>query len=807
MSRTKIEDLSILLSADASGIASGLRSAARQLDDFKKRVESRGNADMGGARMAAKEAAAHKRAAKEAADAWHSVGVSRSFIAGAAGGAVALAGMTAMQAGIRGVAEAFQQAKESINLAAESEQVSLAFEVMLNSAEKAKEMLGGLRSYAASTPFGLKDVNDAGRMLIGFDTAADQVIPTVRMLGDVSAGTGKELKELTYLYASMMSQDRPYTVDIKQFATAGIPIWKELAKVMGVAKSELRDMVEDGRVGNRDVKRAFASMTGPGGLYYGLTERQGQTFAGVREQMLDSIQQLKTRFGQTLIDQMGLKTAAKDFTAFVQNIDSQMPRIERAAKFTGDLAKGAAQLAFEFGKAGIAIAGMNLEGLARVSPEFASAMKEGKAFFENVQHMRLDEENVARFGLDIFKAVARPLAQVVDYVSIEGKSFLDAFEKNFLNPVKEFAELLDKLDPRKIPKAVNDAILPDSMKAIRDANQERFANRNVLREAGVRYPPADMDWMLREMTEIVKGAKDLPFFNPPRADEPLENVKFRFAHLERLIARGEFLAGPVGNTDLAPYVEALKKQRGEMLMPYSADPGRHFKELQESFKKGVVPPRRADWVDIAPPKVEKTKTQRFDEALEAFSKEVLKQAAEAKATRIAIDQQKQAAKDASNAFVGLAGGAMFAAKELASIKMPERPADVYEVPADVRQAAKDAKAQFPDIGVEFRKQYARLQAAVLLGELDIPTFERAGTDLINRTAGQLGIGGPTELPDTALRGSTEATRLINQAMNGNGQQRVEDLLRLIEEHTRKAKDTNENMDRKAQPVQPVKIGQ
>src|SRR5436190_1815690 len=92
-------------------------------------------------------------------------------------------------------------------------------------------------------------------------------------------------------------------------------------------------------------------MTLAGGRYAGLTARQSETFAGVREQLSDALQMGKIKLGKVLIDELGLKDAAKDLTKFVEGIDAS--RIGPAVHFIGDLGRGVAQVASEFAKAAV----------------------------------------------------------------------------------------------------------------------------------------------------------------------------------------------------------------------------------------------------------------------------------------------------------------------------------------------------------------------------------------------------------------------------------------------------------------------
>ena len=69
-----------------------------------------------------------------------------------------------------------------------AEQAKVAFSTMLGSAEAGKRMFADLQKFAASTPLQLTTLQDASRTLLAFGVQGEQVIPTLRMLGDAAGG-------------------------------------------------------------------------------------------------------------------------------------------------------------------------------------------------------------------------------------------------------------------------------------------------------------------------------------------------------------------------------------------------------------------------------------------------------------------------------------------------------------------------------------------------------------------------------------------------------------------------------------------
>ena len=195
----------------------------------------------------------------------------------------------------------------AIKAAADQEQLQIAFTTMLGSAEKAKSLMDDINQFSAATPFQSNEVQESAKMLLAFGVEAEDVTGTLRQLGDISAGIGAPLKDMAYLFGTSRVQGRLFSADINQFTSRGVPIIKALAETMGVADSEVKKMVEDGKVGFPELTAAMSYMTDEGGQFAGLMEAQSQSMAGLFSTLKDNIELSAAAIGKTLIEQFDLK--------------------------------------------------------------------------------------------------------------------------------------------------------------------------------------------------------------------------------------------------------------------------------------------------------------------------------------------------------------------------------------------------------------------------------------------------------------------------------------------------------------------
>jgi len=147
------------------------------------------------------------------------------------------------------------------------ENQTMSFTVMMKSADKAKGMMKDLYDFAVNSPLTFKETAGASKQLMAYGFAAEELIPTMKSLGTVAIATGHSLDDISYIYGTLRSQGRAYSRDLMQFGMRGIPIYEELAKVMGVGADQIQKMASQGKIGFKEVEKAFQNMTTNGGRF------------------------------------------------------------------------------------------------------------------------------------------------------------------------------------------------------------------------------------------------------------------------------------------------------------------------------------------------------------------------------------------------------------------------------------------------------------------------------------------------------------------------------------------------------------
>lgn len=185
-----------------------------------------------------------------------------------------------------------------VSAVSEIERIETSLSVLLKSTGLAQEALRDLQQFAARTPFELPGIADAASGLLAVGVAQEDVIDNLQVLGDIAAGTGKNLGDLTQIFAQIRSEGRLTGERLRQLFERNIPITAALAKEFGVAEGAVRDLVRKGSVGFERFEKAFRSLTESGGLFEGALIRQSQTVGGVLSTLSDNFRLLQTELGR-----------------------------------------------------------------------------------------------------------------------------------------------------------------------------------------------------------------------------------------------------------------------------------------------------------------------------------------------------------------------------------------------------------------------------------------------------------------------------------------------------------------------------
>ena len=179
----------------------------------------------------------------------------------------------------------------------ETEKQGIAFRVLLGDPEKAKNLFKQINELAVKSPFNVSELREITKRLLGYGISLEEVAEVTKMLGDVTAGTGGDLKLLAKAYGQVKTLGKVYAEELNQFAEQGVALRELLAKNRGITVAELVRGMDTGKITItfEEFKKVFNDLYKS--KFFNLMAEQADTLGGRIENLRETFELL----GQELI--------------------------------------------------------------------------------------------------------------------------------------------------------------------------------------------------------------------------------------------------------------------------------------------------------------------------------------------------------------------------------------------------------------------------------------------------------------------------------------------------------------------------
>lgn len=183
---------------------------------------------------------------------------------------------------------------------AEIETSTRAFETFIGNAEDAAEAIEKIRKASEKSPFDTKELIRANQLLITTGEDADDVRNTISALADAIALTGGSNDELSRMASNLQqikNAGKATSMDIRQFAYAGIDVYGILAETTGKNVEELKKM----DITYEELSKALQVAASEGGKYYQGQEKMADTLNGKINQLKKTFTDLLGELSESLM--------------------------------------------------------------------------------------------------------------------------------------------------------------------------------------------------------------------------------------------------------------------------------------------------------------------------------------------------------------------------------------------------------------------------------------------------------------------------------------------------------------------------
>ncbi len=203
---------------------------------------------------------------------------------------------------IQGVVDAFTY---FVQAGAAQEVAFVSFSTMLGSETKALALLKDLNKLAVDSAFGIKEVEENASMLLAMGTPQDNLISTMKMLGDITAALPNlTFKRLALNYGQVLSAGVLTGRELRDFISGGVPILKELEKMTGRSSKQIRADIASRAISADMVTQAFKNLTSAGGMFFKMTEKKAYTTGGRLQAIAESWELVARKVGLMLNEKL-----------------------------------------------------------------------------------------------------------------------------------------------------------------------------------------------------------------------------------------------------------------------------------------------------------------------------------------------------------------------------------------------------------------------------------------------------------------------------------------------------------------------
>ena len=223
---------------------------------------------------------------------------------------------------------------KALSSAAKFEKLQTQLNVLTGSADKGAESFKKLVEFSAGTPFQLDQLVEANNTLMGFGVSAEDAFKHLQSIGDIAAVSGGDLKNISVAFGQVAASGRLMGQDLLQLINNGVPIIDMLSQSMGVAKSEIKDMVSEGAVTFPVLVKAFEDSTSQGGKFAGGMQQLSGTLGGVFSTLKDNVNIAFAEIGKSIVESTDLVEVSKRLIARIQELTERFKALSPQAKKT-----------------------------------------------------------------------------------------------------------------------------------------------------------------------------------------------------------------------------------------------------------------------------------------------------------------------------------------------------------------------------------------------------------------------------------------------------------------------------------------
>ena len=181
--------------------------------------------------------------------------------------------------GVFSVQQATGFVREVVKVRGEIESLQKSFEILAGKTAGA-DLFAQIKEFAVSTPMTMQSLAKGAQTLLSFNTAAEDVMPTLRAIGDISMGNAQKFDSLVLAFSQMSSTGKLMGQDLLQMINAGFNPLSVISEQTGKSIGKLKEEMSAGAISSEMVAKAFMDATAEGGKFHGMLDTMSKGIEG-----------------------------------------------------------------------------------------------------------------------------------------------------------------------------------------------------------------------------------------------------------------------------------------------------------------------------------------------------------------------------------------------------------------------------------------------------------------------------------------------------------------------------------------------
>lgn len=310
-------EITVTLKADANGCLSVIKQVTRSVDELSgKKVGNAGMPDLG---KGAKQAAQGMREAKSETDALaSSIGKLKGMIAGA----FTLGAITSF-------------GKKALEASANMEVFKKGLSFTLGSEGEADKLIASMQQIGEASAYDTTQLLPLARQWVNIGNSADEASSKMKKIVDLGSAYGMQTEQIQAANLALTQMSMAGKIgaqDMMQLINAGVPAWQLLADKMGLSVAQVRDLSQQGALGEEAINTLWDAITEK---TQGAADTMGNTLMAKFSNMEESITNSMSGIGDIISQALDLPDVLTQVGAFTESFKQHIFSIRDAAKQIG----------------------------------------------------------------------------------------------------------------------------------------------------------------------------------------------------------------------------------------------------------------------------------------------------------------------------------------------------------------------------------------------------------------------------------------------------------------------------------------